>query len=63
MSQILYTLRIQGSSFQPPVFQEGTYSIIIRSGDQQVTLRGIAAGPREDSEPLIISLEDPESLP
>lgn len=61
--EMLYTLRIQGNRYQPPVFQEGNYTIIIRSGDQQVTLPGVAAGPREDREPLIISLEDQESLP
>ena len=48
--EVLYTLRIQGTSFRPKVFKQGSYTIHIGEGAARKTLKGIKSIPakRED---------------
>ena len=55
-AEILYTIRIQGSEFRPPVYAGGTYTISIgqdRPGAKK--LRGIAAAPESTDKTITIS--------
>jgi hypothetical protein len=40
--EIVYTLRINGTSFVPKVFNRGTYTIIVGEGKKQQVLRNIS---------------------
>lgn len=40
--EIIYTVRIKGSTFRPKVFQEGRYTINVRSGERQLTFKEVA---------------------
>jgi hypothetical protein len=40
--EIVYTLRINGTSFAPKVFNKGTYTIIVGEGKKQQVLRNIS---------------------
>ena len=48
--EVLYTLRIQGTSFRPKVFKQGSYTVHIGEGPARKTLKGIKSIPakRED---------------
>lgn len=48
-SEIIYTLRIKGTSFQPKVFKQGTYTVRIgEPGTKKMkTLKGLQATPAE----------------
>ena len=39
--EVVYTLRIQGTSYRPKVFQKGTYTIHVGEGSRRKTLQGI----------------------
>lgn len=42
-NEVVYTLRIKGTTFRPKVFEEGTYTIIIDGEERLKTLEGIAS--------------------
>ena len=57
--EILYTLRIQGSRFQPWVFAPGQYTVFVGSDhlgreSSHKALRGLVASPRRDRVPVRI---------
>lgn len=43
--EIIYTLRINGTSFRPKVFKEGTYTIKITHGQKHKVLKGVRSIP------------------
>jgi hypothetical protein len=46
--ELLYTVRVSGAKFQPPVFEAGRYTIKVgRERPDGVTLMGVAAGERD----------------
>jgi len=54
LGEIVYTLRISGSSWRPRVFREGTFTIRAWSEEKQIERKGISSVPREDD--AIVSL-------
>jgi len=52
----VYTLRVDGKSFRPKVFQDGAYTIHIRSDGGQVTYTGIQALPVGKNQTLEVDL-------
>ena len=61
--EIIYTLRIQGKSYQPKVLQEGTYTIKIRSEGKQIMLTDIKASSDREMESVQIELRKQEGSP
>jgi hypothetical protein len=59
LNQVLYTIRIQGNSFQPPVFNEGgTYTVKAgRDKPNAETLKGIPSHPKSSAGERVISLK------
>ena len=49
--EVVYTLRINGTSFRPWVFSEGSYTVHVGDQDNEnmQTLAGLQAGPQEDA--------------
>lgn len=41
LEEIVYTLRIKGSTFRPKVFHQSTYTITVGEGDRQKILKGV----------------------
>ena len=41
--EIVYTLRIQGTSYRPKVFAKGKYTIHVGEGKNRKTLKGISS--------------------
>ena len=39
--EVVYTLRIKGTTFRPKVFREGTYTVKVGEGAKQKVLRGV----------------------
>lgn len=56
-NEVVYTLRIDGTSFKPKVFKEGAYTIKVGEGTKAKTLKGIAAVAAGKDETLEVSLE------
>ncbi|MFP3897179.1 MAG: alkaline phosphatase D family protein [Anaerolineales bacterium] len=52
--EIVYTLRIKGTSYRPKVFAEGTYTIRVSDGESSRILEGVT--PVEAEEPETIEL-------
>ena len=40
-NEIVYTLRINGTSYRPKVFKDGTYTIKVDEGDDRKVLAGV----------------------
>lgn len=55
---ILYTLRIDGSSYRPKVFREGTYSIRVGEGPSRKVLKHVESLQPGESAVIDISLPD-----
>ena len=53
---IVYTLRIKGDTFRPKVFAKGTYTINIKNGDQQKSIKGVKAIDADEEQTLDIEL-------
>ena len=51
------TLRIQGHSFRPKVFRDGTYTIHVGDGPRRQTLSGIESIPEDSNAELPVNLE------
>lgn len=58
--EILYTLRIKGLAYRPKVFQEGTFTVVIRHGENLLTLTGLEGHPGDTWHTLQVSLKDKE---
>lgn len=54
--EVVYTLRIAGTSFRPKVFREGTYTVRVGEGDGARTLRGLEARTGRDERTLGVDL-------
>ncbi|CAN0416705.1 unnamed protein product, partial [Laminaria digitata] len=55
--EVVYTLRINGSNFQPKVFAQGSYTVHVgdQDNDNMQTLTGLQAGAMAASEPVLVS--------
>ncbi|MCA8956664.1 MAG: metallophosphoesterase [Planctomycetes bacterium] len=51
----VYALRIRGNKFQPPVFHNGTYTIVVGEAPKQRTLRGVRA--ERLNEPAVLRVD------
>jgi hypothetical protein len=51
----VYTLRIRGTSWQPKVFREGTYTIKVTAGSTEHVLRGVASSKDAQVEAITVS--------
>jgi len=49
--EIVYTLRINGSSFKPKVFQPGRYTLIVRSEEKELVFTGLT--PEKDQQKIL----------
>ncbi|MFB3904875.1 MAG: alkaline phosphatase D family protein [Acidobacteriota bacterium] len=55
--EVVYTLRIQGNSFRPPVFKKGPYTIVIGEGEARETLRRVEPTAAEADRVIKVSLD------
>jgi len=55
-NEIVYTLRIKGTSFRPQVFKEGTYTVKVGEGKSRKTLRGVKSIPVGKAAVIKVSL-------
>ena len=55
--EIVYTLRIRGTSFRPKVFAEGVYTIIVGEGEDRAVYPGIASLPVDHTRTLDVTLD------
>jgi hypothetical protein len=46
--EVVYTLRIRGTTFRPKVFREGTYTIHVGEGERRKTLKGVRSAAESD---------------
>ncbi len=53
--ELVYVLRILGSTWRPKVFREGTYTIRIGEGSEVQVLQGIPSGPAENDSVLEVA--------
>ncbi len=56
-SEAIYTLRINGTSFRPKVFRDGTYTIKVGEGKAARTLKGVKSIGVGDAKTLDVVLE------
>ncbi len=54
--EVVYTLRIKGTSYRPKVFSKGTYTIRVGEGKRGKTLKGIRSLEEGKSATLNIAL-------
>ena len=47
--EVVYTLRIKGTSFRPKVFEKGSYTVRVGEGDEQKVLQGLKAEGLQES--------------
>jgi len=48
--EVVYTLRIKGTTYRPKVFRKGTYTVTVGEGARKKTLRGVQSmGPKQSS--------------
>ena len=55
LGEVVYTLRINGSSWRPKVFREALYTIKAWSQGTQVVFEGINSIPKESDETLSVT--------
>ena len=53
---VVYTLRINGTSFRPKVFSKGKYTVKVGEGDDLKTMKGIVAIPASEKKTLKVGL-------
>lgn len=58
---VVYTLRIQGNSWQPPVFRRGNYTIRISQGNQKKELTRVKANKQSKKKVLRVDLSAREA--
>jgi hypothetical protein len=61
--EIIYTLRIKGTQFQPWVFEEGTYTIQVASGEDVLVFRGIEASTAAEAGGLMVEFPERKDQP
>ena len=54
--ELVYALRIQGSSFRPPVYGAGPYRVRVRGGGRELELEGLVPLPESASAELRLRL-------
>ena len=54
--EVVYTLRINGTTWRPKVFREGSYTIHVGEGEKRKTLSGVLSVTDEDDAVLDIAL-------
>ena len=52
LHEVVYTLRINGKRFRPPVFREARYTIRIGEGPKRKTVTHVAARPQGSPDPI-----------
>ncbi|NOX54404.1 MAG: hypothetical protein GXP27_08160 [Planctomycetes bacterium] len=57
LQEVVYTIRIKGTSWRPKVFREATYTIRVGEGDRVRVFRGVESGPKEDSRVLKVRFD------
>ena len=55
--EIVYTLRILGTSFRPKVFQPGTYTVIVGEGTQVKTFKEVESLPSDQELTIDVTLD------
>ena len=55
LDELVYTLRIRGSSWRPKVFKEGVYTIRLSQGNERREVTGVQSIPAEDDSSLTIT--------
>ena len=53
---MVYTLRINGTSFKPKVFKEGAYTIKVGEGEKVKTLSNVASVKAGEEKTIEVSL-------
>ncbi len=53
--EVVYTLRIRGTSFRPKVFKQGVYTVKVGEGKGRKVLKGIKPLPAEQAETIIVT--------
>ena len=56
LGEVVYTVRINGSSWRPKVFREAVYTIKIRQGDKVKVFRGVPSTGEEEKQTLKVEL-------
>ena len=54
--EVIYTLRINGTSFRPKVFREGAYTVKVGRGDRVKTLKGVRSVGLKSAETIDVKL-------
>ncbi len=54
--EIVYTIRINGTSWRPKVFRQGSYTVHVGEGEGRTTRSGVQSIPLEDTKTLNIEL-------
>jgi hypothetical protein len=54
LREIVYTLRINGTTWRPKVFKEGTYTIRVGEGDSAKVFRGVESTAADDDRKLVV---------
>jgi len=52
--EIVYTLRINGTTFSPKVFKAGSYTIKVGEGKTQKTLTGVKSADKQDAKTIAV---------
>jgi hypothetical protein len=55
--EVVYTLRILGTSFRPKVFKSGVYTVKVGEGDQVKVLKGVQSLPTDQSKTIEVSVD------
>ena len=56
LGEVVYTVRINGTSWRPKVFREAVYTIKIRQGDKVKVFRGLPSTGEEEKQTLEVEL-------
>jgi hypothetical protein len=56
LDEVVYTIRIRGTTFRPQIFKEGVYTIRIGEGDDRRELTGVKSVAADDTSALEIAL-------
>jgi hypothetical protein len=61
--EIIYTLRIKGNTYRPKVFQNGSYTLIIRTEEEQAVFRGLESTPESNQQTIQVEIGKRENEP
>jgi hypothetical protein len=54
LGEVVYTLRVNGTSYRPKVFKEGSYTIRVGEGKSAKVFRDVASGGEDDTRVLTV---------